>query len=52
VLKLLSEAPWRGATQAVVGWDFALAPMAHVSGAASGLLCALLLDLASRPARA
>ena len=50
VAKLLSETPWRGTTQAVPGWDFALAPMAHVSGAVSGLLCALLLDLAGHRA--
>lgn len=44
VLKLALESPWRGATQAVAGLDFALAPLAHVSGAAMGLLCFLLVD--------
>jgi rhomboid family GlyGly-CTERM serine protease len=42
VLKLLFESPWHGATQAVPGLDFALAPAAHVSGAVMGLLCCVL----------
>lgn len=44
VLKLAVETPWRGATQVVAGLDFALAPLAHVSGAVMGLLCFLLCD--------
>lgn len=39
--KLISEAPWQGVTQAVPGWDFALAPGAHLSGAVAGALAAL-----------
>ncbi len=38
LLKILLEAPWAGATRAVAGWDFALAPAAHASGACAGLL--------------
>lgn len=48
VLKLALETPWRGATQAVAGLDFALAPVAHVSGAVMGLLCFLLCDAVLR----
>ena len=42
VAKLLLESPWRGATQAVPGLDFSLAPLAHVSGAVMGVLCFVL----------
>lgn len=38
VVKLLWETPWRGPLQAVEGWDFDLAPAAHVSGVAAGVL--------------
>ncbi len=48
VLKLALEAPWRGATQVVPELDFALAPLAHVSGAVMGLLCFLLCDAVVR----
>ncbi|MBQ0943276.1 rhomboid family intramembrane serine protease [Ideonella sp. 4Y16] len=43
LLKLALEAPWRGATRAVEGWDFALAPGAHASGALAGAVAALLI---------
>ena len=36
VVKILCEAPWSGALQTVEGWDFALAPAAHASGAIAG----------------
>ena len=49
VLKLISERPWAEATQAVDGWDFALAPGAHLSGAVAGLLCMALV--LARPRR-
>lgn len=52
VAKLLLEQPWdalggaqgRGVAQGAdaVGWGFAMAPLAHVGGAAAGLVCALL----------
>lgn len=38
LLKLVVEQPWAAATQVVAGWDFALAPAAHASGALAGLL--------------
>lgn len=47
VLKLLWEAPWQAATRALPGWDFAVAPLAHSTGAIAGLVCALLLERAA-----
>lgn len=47
-LKLLLEQPWLGPTQTVPGWDFPLAPLAHASGAAAGLLCAVTADAIAR----
>ncbi len=44
-VKLLLERPWQGPTQFVPGWDIALAPLAHVTGAASGLLCGAVAQL-------
>ena len=41
LLKLLLEAPWQGPLRQVPGWDIAIAPGAHASGAAAGWLCAL-----------
>lgn len=43
VFKLLSEAPWRGPLAHPAGWDIAVAPAAHVSGALAGLAMALLV---------
>jgi len=40
VLKLLLEQPWQGPLQARPGWDIAIAPAAHVSGALAGAVCA------------
>jgi rhomboid family GlyGly-CTERM serine protease len=39
--KLLLEAPWLGPLRQVPGWDIAIAPAAHASGALAGWLCAL-----------
>jgi rhomboid family GlyGly-CTERM serine protease len=39
--KLLLEAPWQGPLRQVPGWDIAIAPAAHASGALAGWLCAL-----------
>lgn len=50
VAKLLTESPWRDATRSVPGWDFALAPGAHLSGALAGLVCAALLAALARGA--
>jgi rhomboid family GlyGly-CTERM serine protease len=38
-LKLALEQPWLGPTRLVAGWDMAIAPLAHLSGTLSGLLC-------------
>ena len=41
VLKLLLEAPWQGGPlRQPPGWDIAIAPLAHSTGALAGLLCA------------
>ncbi len=42
LLKLLLEAPWQSVLRQPPGWDIAIAPLAHSSGAMAGLLCALL----------
>ena len=43
VVKIAIEAPWGAATRVVEGWDFALAPAAHASGALAGLLAWMLV---------
>ena len=48
VLKLLWEAPWQSALRVLPGWDFAVAPLAHSTGALAGLLCVLLMDWRAR----
>ena len=48
-VKVLTEAPWGPTLRMAPGWDIAIAPLAHVSGAAAGVLCALLC-LAAAPA--
>jgi rhomboid family GlyGly-CTERM serine protease len=48
LIKLLLEKPWGAPTQTVAGWDFAVAPWAHASGAIAGIVCAALADAASR----
>jgi membrane associated rhomboid family serine protease len=40
-LKIGLEAPWGPALRHGEGWDIAVAPFAHLSGAVAGLLCAL-----------
>jgi rhomboid family GlyGly-CTERM serine protease len=48
VLKLLLERPWAAPLRLGGGWDIAVAPLAHATGAVSGLvlgLAALLLRL-------
>jgi rhomboid family GlyGly-CTERM serine protease len=46
-VKLLLEKPWGPPTQAVAGWDFAVAPLAHATGAIAGIACAALADAVS-----
>lgn len=43
LVKLLTEQPWGPATPRVEGYDFALAPLAHASGALAGLLAWVLV---------
>jgi rhomboid family GlyGly-CTERM serine protease len=43
VTKLLSEAPWGPALRHPAGWDIAIAPLAHATGAAAGAVCALVV---------
>ena len=47
--KVLREAPWGPALTHPPGWDIAVAPLAHASGAIAGLLCALLASAFARP---
>ena len=42
VAKLVLEQAWAGPTQAMAGWDFRVAPFAHLTGSLAGLLCAAL----------
>ncbi len=49
-LKIFGESPWGPAVQAREGWDIAVAPFAHASGAVCGLLCARLALLFPFPA--
>ena len=42
LVKIVGEAPWGPAVQRREGWDIAVAPFAHASGAFCGLLCARL----------
>jgi rhomboid family GlyGly-CTERM serine protease len=46
--KLLLEKPWGAPTQQVAGWDFAVAPLAHITGAIVGIVCAALGDAAMK----
>jgi rhomboid family GlyGly-CTERM serine protease len=42
LVKLILEAPWRGAVQASAAWDFPVAVGAHAAGALAGALSAAL----------
>ena len=44
-VKVLSEAPWGPVLQYPPGWDMAVAPWAHATGALAGLLCGTLASL-------
>lgn len=48
VVKLLTEAPWRGPLQHPEGWDIAVAPLAHATGALAGAAMALVCLLPGR----
>ena len=45
LLKVLVEAPWGAPLRHPEGWDIAVAPLAHASGALAGLLAAKVLRL-------
>jgi hypothetical protein len=51
IAKLVLEQPFGPALRSVAGWDIAIAPLAHATGALAGSLCALLVH-AARPQRA
>lgn len=51
LVKIIGETPWGPAVQAREGWDIAIAPFAHASGAFCGLLCARLSLLLPSPSR-
>mgnify|MGYP006975178490 FL=1 len=40
VVKLLSERPWAEVLRQASGWDIALAPVGHATGAVAGFACA------------
>lgn len=40
-LKIVLEAPWHAVLLRPEGWDIAIAPAAHASGAIAGLLCSI-----------
>lgn len=44
IAKVLGEGPWQGPTVHREGWSFAIAPIAHASGLACGIVCALLVE--------
>ena len=45
LVKLGVEAPWGPALRQLPGWDIAVAPMAHATGALAGALCGLVAAL-------
>jgi rhomboid family GlyGly-CTERM serine protease len=47
-VKLALERPWAAPLQQVPGWDFAVVPLAHATGAVAGLLCAVVADALAR----
>jgi rhomboid family GlyGly-CTERM serine protease len=42
--KVLREAPWEGALRHPEGWDIAVAPLAHATGAIAGAICGTLAE--------
>jgi rhomboid family GlyGly-CTERM serine protease len=51
LVKVLLEAPWQGPLSRPAEWDIAVAPMAHASGVAAGLLTSVLLRILKTQAR-
>ncbi len=50
LVKLLLERPWGAALVQPADWDIAVAPLAHATGSAAGVLCALAADAVPRRA--
>jgi hypothetical protein len=50
IAKLLSESPWGATLRHPEGWDIAVAPLVHATGALAGTFCALvaIVTLASK----
>ena len=48
VAKLLSESPWGATLRHPAGWDIAVAPVVHATGALAGALCALVALIPKR----
>ena len=48
VAKLLSESPWGVTLRHPAGWDIAVAPVVHATGALAGALCALVALIPKR----
>jgi len=44
VAKVIHEAPWQGALRHPAGWDIAVAPLAHASGAVAGAMCGTFVE--------
>lgn len=42
VVKIVTEQPWGAPLRVGDGWDIAVAPLAHLTGASAGALCAAL----------
>lgn len=49
--KLVLEHPWGATLQHPAGWDIAIAPLAHATGALAGACCALCAMAVARAAR-
>jgi membrane associated rhomboid family serine protease len=43
-LKIMSETPWLSAVQMSPDWDIPIAPIAHLTGFALGMACAVLME--------
>jgi rhomboid family GlyGly-CTERM serine protease len=54
LVKLIGESPWAAPLRHPTGWDFAVAPLAHATGAVAGALCTIVAlavaPSAARPA--
>lgn len=48
VAKIIHEAPWQAAVVHREGWDIAIAPLAHATGAISGAVCACVAEWGHR----